>query len=99
MKDPKQCNNIEEIRRCLDEIDFQIIELLGKRLSYIKEIVKFKLDEKEIIANARQKEVINLRREWAENNELDPGLIEKLYKTLIEFNIKKELKIFRKLEN
>jgi isochorismate pyruvate lyase len=99
MKDPKQCNNIEEIRQCLDEIDFQIIELLGNRLNYIKEIVKFKLDEKEIIANARQKEVINLRREWAENNNLDPGLIESLYKTLIEFNIKKELKIFRKLKS
>ncbi len=95
MKDPKLCENIEEVRQCLDEIDNQIIGLLGKRLSYIKEIVKFKIDEKDIVANARQQEVINIRRKWADYNNLDPDLIEKLYRTLIEFNIKKELKIFR----
>jgi isochorismate pyruvate lyase len=95
MKYPEECESIEEIRQCLDEIDLQIIELLGKRLNYIKEIVKFKIDEDEIIANARQQEVINLRRKWAEINNLDPDLIENLYKTLIEFNIKRELKIFR----
>lgn len=95
MKDPKQCENIEEIRQCLDELDFQIIELLGKRLNYINEIVKFKIDEEDIVANARQREVIDLRRKLAENNNLDPDLIEKLYRTLIEFNIKKELKLFR----
>ena len=95
MKDPEQCESIEEIRQCLDEIDNQIIGLLGKRLSYINKIVKFKINEEEIVANARQREVIDQRRKWAENNNLDPDLIESLYRMLIEFNIKKELRIFR----
>jgi isochorismate pyruvate lyase len=95
MKDPKQCKSVEEIRECLDELDLQIIELLAERQDYINEIVKFKIDEEDIIANVRQQEVINLRRKWAEINKLDPDLIEDLYKTLIQFNIQKELNIFR----
>jgi isochorismate pyruvate lyase len=95
MKDPKQCESIEEIRQCLDEIDLQIIELYGKRLNYINEIVKFKIDEEDIVANSRQEEVISIRRKWAEINKLDPDLIENLYRTLIKFNINKEMNIFR----
>jgi isochorismate pyruvate lyase len=95
MKDPKQCKSVEEIREYLDELDLQIIELLAERQGYINEIVKFKIDEEDIIANVRQQEVINLRRKWAEINKMDPDLIEDLYKTLIQFNIQKELNIFR----
>lgn len=99
MKNPKQCRSIEEIRECLDEIDLQIIELLGKRLNYVKEIVKYKIDEEDIIANVRQEEVIRLRREWAKINNLDPDLVESIYKTLIQFNIQKELNIFNNKES
>lgn len=95
MRDPKQCKNVEEIRECLDEIDLQVIKLLGKRSDYIKEIVKFKIDEEDIFARDRQQEVIRLRREWAKDIKLDPDLIENVYKTLIQFNIQRELKLFR----
>lgn len=95
MRDPKQCNNIQEIREDIDEIDYQIIGLLGKRLNFVEEIVKFKTDEEDIVAESRQKEVIELRRKWAENYNLDPDLIEKIYKMLIQFNIQKEMKLFR----
>jgi isochorismate pyruvate lyase len=95
MKDPKQCNNIQEIRQVIDEIDLQIIELLGKRLSCVEEIVKFKSDEEAIIAKNRQKELIEQRREWAEKFKLDKDLIEQFYRTLLQFNVQKELQIFR----
>ena len=95
MKDPKQCESIEEIRQCLDELDLKIIELLGKRSDYIREIVNYKIEEKDIIAVERQREVLNLRRKWAKMNSINPDLIEKLYRTLIEFNISKERKILR----
>jgi isochorismate pyruvate lyase len=98
MRDPKQCKSIDEIREGIDDIDIQIIELLSKRLDFVKEIVKFKIDEEDIVASSRQKEVIRLRRKWAENKELDPDLIENIYKALMQFNIQKELKIFRNEE-
>jgi len=95
MRDPKQCKDIKEIRVAIDEIDFQIIELLGKRLCFVEEIVKFKNNEEAIVAKSRQKEVFEQRRKWAENYNLDQDLIENIYKTLLQFNIQKELKIFR----
>jgi len=98
MRDPKQCKNIDEIREGIDDLDIQIIELLSRRLEFVKEIVKFKIDEEDIVAAERQKEVIRLRRKWAESNELDPDLIENIYRALMQFNVQKELKIFRNEE-
>lgn len=95
MRDPKQCNNIKEIREGIDEIDFLIVELLGKRLCFVEEIVKFKDNEEAVVAKSRQDEVIEQRRKWAEQFNLDQDLIENIYKTLLQFNIQKELKIFR----
>lgn len=95
MRDSKQCKNIGEIRESIDEIDFQIIGLLGKRLCFVEEIVKFKNNEEAIVAKSRQEEVIEQRRKWAKENNLDQDLIEKIYRTLLQFNIQKELKIFR----
>ena len=99
MKDPKQCESIEEIRECLDDIDFQVIGLLSKRMNYVKEIVKFKINEEDIVAAARQEEVINFRRKWAEMKNLDPDLMDKIFRILIRFNIEREMKIFRNEES
>lgn len=93
MKNPKSCRNIEEIRKEIDEIDFQILQLFSQRYTFVKEIVKFKTDEESVIAEARQKEVIRQRREWAEQLGLNPNLFEDVYWTLMRFNVKKELEI------
>ena len=53
MKNPKDCNDIVEVREELDSIDKQIIELLGIRFSYIKEVVRFKKNEEDIVAQKR----------------------------------------------
>ena len=95
MRDPKQCKNIEEIRGFIDEIDFQIVSLLGERLCFVEEIVKFKNTEEAVVAKSRQEEVIEQRRKWAEQFNLNQDLIESIYKALLQFNIEKELKIFR----
>ena len=42
MKIPHKCKNIEEVRQEIDEIDHAIIDLIGKRFSFIQEIVKYK---------------------------------------------------------
>ena len=65
MRLPKDCKNIEEIREAIDELDSQIIELLGNRFQYVKEIVKFKeKNEKSIVANNRREAVIDSRRRY-----------------------------------
>lgn len=95
MKNPGNCKSIEEIREAIDEIDYQILKLYQERYAFVKEIVKFKTDEASVIAESRQEEVIAQRRVWAVELGLNPDLFEKIYRTLIHFNVQKELEILR----
>jgi len=96
MKNPENCQSIEEIRAGIDQIDYQIMQLFAERYAYVKEIVKFKSDESSVIAEDRQKEVIRQRREWAEELGLNPDLFEEMYWTLMRFNVRKELEILNR---
>lgn len=93
MKEAKDCHNIQEIRNAIDEIDYQLLSLFGKRNEYVREIVKFKSCKDEIVAKERQKEVIQNRKEWAMQFGLDPELFAEIYETLIYWNVQKEMEI------
>ena len=95
MKKPSECSKIEEIRNCIDTLDREIIRLIGERFGYAKAIVRFKHDEEGIIAQPRYDSVIRERRKLAEENGLDPDVIEKMYRTMMNYFIEEELKIFR----
>lgn len=97
MKIPGRCESIEEIREAIDDIDSEIIKLLGIRFSYVKEIVKFKnKDRDSIIARERYNEVLENRRKLAVDNGLNPDLVEKIYRNLIDHFINKEIEIAEK---
>jgi isochorismate pyruvate lyase len=92
MKKPQQCTSIEDIRNAIDAIDKQVIELLGKRLEYVKEIVQFKKDEEDIVARKRYAEVLLARREWAKLQGFDPDVIENMYISLMQYFIEVQKK-------
>ena len=94
MKKPDDCKNKDEIRCAIDELDKKIIELLGVRYGYVKAIVKYKeTDKKSIVARERYDEVIRSRRNWAEENGLNPEIIEKMYTMLLNHFIQEEIHI------
>lgn len=94
MKSPQECQNINEVRECIDTIDSQIIELLAKRFDYVKAIVPFKAKTTDaIIAKERKEQVIKSRRNLAEKYGLDPVIIEQIYTLLINYFIEQELKL------
>ena len=95
MKLPNECRSIEEVRKEIDEIDHTIISLIGKRLSYIQEIIKYKNNVDEVYSKKRHLEVINERREFAANLHLDPDVIESVYRILMDYFIKEQLELFR----
>ena len=99
MTNPENCKNIEEIRKAIDGIDYQIMELYSKRYEFVKAIVKFKSDEASVVAKERQKEVIEKRREWAVELGLNPDLIEEIYWKLMNSNVQKELEILNTKQN
>lgn len=97
MRLASECTSIEEVREAIDTLDEQIITLLGERYKYVKEIVRFKEPtEESIIARHRFDAVISTRRTLAQENGLDPDLIEKLYRDLLSHFIDEELKMIKR---
>lgn len=91
---PHECTNITEVRNEIDNIDFDIINLLSKRFGYVREVVKYKEKTNSgIEATDRRNAVIASRRKWAEENGLNPDVIESIYNTLIDYFIVEEKKI------
>ena len=93
-KKPEDCENIQDIRNAIDRIDIKIIQLFAERDVYVREIVKFKADEKGIVAQERKDHVIRKRREWAAEKGLDPDLFEKLFRLVIDKNIQIQFDIY-----
>jgi isochorismate pyruvate lyase len=96
MKLPEECDTITDVRNEIDNLDRQIIELLGKRFLYVKKIVDFKSNEEDVIARKRYEEVLKIRRDWAKIQNLDPEIIETIYKTLIKYFIDEQMKMLKK---
>jgi isochorismate pyruvate lyase len=95
MKKPQDCKNIAEIRESIDDIDKQIIELIGKRYQYVKEIVKFKKNQVDVEAKPRYEEVLKIRREWAQNEGLSADVVESMYKTMIQYFIEEQMRLLQ----
>ena len=95
MKVPYKCQNIKEVRQEIDEIDNAIICLIAKRFSYIQEIVKYKSSTDEVYAKNRYDTVIGKRREFAQHHNLDPDVIEKMYRIMMNYFIEKQLELLK----
>lgn len=91
MKTPEQCENINDIRAEIDRRDRQIITLLGERLQYVRAASQFKTSEASVRAVERVRNLLEQRRIWASEEGLDPEVIEKMYRDLLNFFIEEEL--------
>lgn len=95
MKSPLECENMAEIRTEIDEIDRQVIQLIGQRFEYVKAASKFKTSETGVKAPERFKAMLLQRREWAVEEGLNPDAIEKMYFDLVNHFIEEELKFWK----
>ena len=91
MKTPEQCNSLAEVRAEIDELDQQVIRLLGERFGYVKAASKFKTSEATVRAPERFKAMLEQRRAWALQAGLHPDVIEKMYRDLVSYFIQQEL--------
>jgi isochorismate pyruvate lyase len=95
MKLPNECETMTEIRSEIDQLDRQVIALLGQRFAYVKAATKFKTSETSVRAPERFRAMLRQRRLWAEAEGLNPDVIEKLYQDLVNYFIKEELNRWR----
>lgn len=94
-KPPEACADMAEIRAEVNELDREIIGLLGRRLEYVRAAVRYKPDEESIRKPDHWERFFAQRRAWASEAGYDPGVIEAIYRRLYEYTVQVQLEIHR----
>ena len=89
--EPEHCTNMDDIRVEIDNMDRDIIAILGKRFDYVKAASKFKTSQTAVRAPERFNSMLVQRREWAASEGLSPDAIEKMYRDLVNHFINEEM--------
>ncbi len=76
-------DSLTAVRAEIDRLDRQIVALIGHRAHCVKEAARFKKNEQEVAAPERLAAMLKDRRAWAESVNVDPEVIEKLYRDLV----------------
>jgi isochorismate pyruvate lyase len=92
---PNECRSLADVRTEIDRLDREIIRALGKRFDYVKTAVKFKTDRAEVSAPSRVAVMLEQRRAWAVESGLNPDVIERLYRELVNYFVSEEQKHFQ----
>lgn len=91
MRPPEDCADIEDVRGAIDDLDREVLRLLGRRARYVAAAARFKTDRNSVRAPERQKAMLARRREWAEKEGLDPDFVEGLYERIVSHFIAREM--------
>lgn len=86
-----ECKNINEVRENIDILDRQIVKLISERSKFVEQAAKFKNDSEDVKAPKRVEMVIEKVRAIAEENDVNPQIIEQVYRTMITCFINEEL--------
>src|SRR5688500_12934862 len=92
----KQCQNLDEVRAQIDDIDERLVRLLAQRVEYVRQAAKFKKSAEEVKAPARVEAVLAKVRNLAKINGVDPDFVEGIYRVLIDRLIEPEQNNFSK---
>src|ERR1700761_3753900 len=85
-----QFQSLAEVRKEIDDLDRQIVSLIGKRARCVKEAARFKTDETAVAAPDRFQAMLRVRHDWAVAEGLDPDMIEELYRNMVTRFIEQE---------
>ena len=89
----KKYNSLDEVRFSIDEVDDKIINLIVKRKQLVVEAVKLK-NRDQIVDQKRIDEILTDLKKKAKVKNLPDGLVEKLWKAMIEEFIRYEREFF-----
>ncbi|MBO9400102.1 chorismate mutase [Shimia sp. R9_3] len=88
---PADCPDMPSLREQIDMLDRTLVQLLAKRATYIDRAVEIKQGVGlPASIPARIEDVVAKVRATAEAEELDPDLIETLWRQLIDWSIARE---------
>ncbi|PID36641.1 MAG: chorismate mutase [Rhodobacterales bacterium] len=91
MRQPRECENMAELRVEIDALDRELVALLARRAGYIDRAAELKPGEAlPARIPARVEDVVSKVRAAAQAAGLDPDLAERLWRQLIEWSIARE---------
>lgn len=91
----EKCESLIQAREKIDEIDQHLVELIAERQFYVDQALRFKKSVQDIQSPERVEQVLHKVRELATEQGLDPVLVEKIYREMIQHFIQRELKELR----
>ena len=84
---------LSAVRVAIDEVDDQIVSLIARRERLIRIAGTLKGDQEAVRAPARVERVIDHVRTAAAKKDIDPDIVEKTYRTMIDAFVELELKV------
>lgn len=85
------CRDLNEVRENIDRIDNQIVKLIAERSYYVNQAANFKKHTEDVKAPKRVEMVIEKVCKLAENNNVNPNIVEVVYRNMINSFINLEL--------
>jgi isochorismate pyruvate lyase len=85
---------LDDIRLEIDTIDRDIVGLLARRAECVERAGALKVSDYDVRAPSRVEQVIRGIRDNATDSGLEPDIAEKIYHTIIDCFIQKELQVF-----
>ncbi len=79
-----ECATLEDARANIDRVDEQLVDLLAERDAYVRQAARFKRSPEEAAAPRRVEQMIAGVRGFARDSGVDPDLVERVYRTMID---------------
>lgn len=91
------CKDLAEVRENIDRLDRQIVPLLAQRAGYVEQAAGFKPTKAAVVDTDRIEQIILKVRHLANEEGMDPDLVEHIYRAMIDAYILHEAKVYRAL--
>ena len=88
--DPADCSTMEQVRAAVDDLDRQIVTLLGKRFELMRAAARIKQDLADVRDEQRKAEVLRHVDERGRELGIDRALLARWYDDLVETSIEFE---------
>ena len=90
-----QAEQLKAVRIAINEVDEQMVGLISRRERLVRRAGSLKDDDESVRAPARVEQVISNVRGYAEKLDVDPAVVERTYRAMIDAFIEFELKVRR----
>lgn len=94
-EDDEYLDHLEALRRQIDQIDRELVEVLGNRMAVVEKIGRYKKEKNvAIFQRDRWDKVSKSRNEWGEKMGMSHHFLEDIYKLVHDESIRKQNQIF-----